>query len=178
MKCANETVTIELKNGMFDAQILCFSLCIIADKLINRHNRTRHHHLRLALDEHSLANGQDDPSWSRPYLSGHHEHPWLYDSILYPSRLPSPGHPTHRRLGQAQEQGAQGSSGQRWPRCRTWPRPRKRRRPWSWPRQTLERCRPRSKEVKVSCMPWAYPHFWGIGENGPLQFRQYCIRYA
>lgn len=92
MKCANETVTIELKNGMPNHRERL--LCYFADR--QRHNPPRHHNLRVAPNEHRPPRRQDDPQGSRADISGYDQHPRLDDTVLHSPGLLASGHATHQ----------------------------------------------------------------------------------
>lgn len=91
MKCANETVTIELKNGtsIYPNRISLLGLLNSFPHLLisSRNDPSRHHHLRLPTNEHSLARRQDDSKGPGPYLARHNQYPWIDDSILHSSGL-------------------------------------------------------------------------------------------
>lgn len=124
MKCVNETVTIELKNGTRYTKLLnrigCYLSMQWLTTVLFRNNRARHNHVGLAVDEHCLTNSQDDRPRPRPHLLGYHEHPRFHDPLHHPARLAALRYAPDRRLGETQEQGAQGGCGQRCPGRRAW----------------------------------------------------------
>ncbi len=122
MKCANETVTIELKNGAHVLGCLAF-IFLRSENVMLRHflGGPRYHYqwhdcVGVATDEHGASHRQDDPTRPGSHLTRHHQHPRLDYSILHPPRLASLRHPAHRRRTEAKEQGSQGSRRQRHPR--------------------------------------------------------------
>ena len=79
MKCANETVTIELKNGtIFLGLCLCeFYPTKQLLTLFYRHYSPWHYHLRLPSNEHRSPRRQNDTQGARSNSSGHDQYPWL-----------------------------------------------------------------------------------------------------
>lgn len=64
MKCANETVTIELKNGAY-----AFLSTALSSSNHNRHNHPWHNHVRFPTNEHGSAHSQNDTTRSRSNFS-------------------------------------------------------------------------------------------------------------
>ena len=97
MKCANETVTIELKNGKIQIPPHCSQLLrALANASKTRHHRARHYRLGLPPNEHGSARGEDDAEGTRPHISRHDQHPRLDDPLLHPTRLAATRQAAHR----------------------------------------------------------------------------------
>ena len=111
MKCANETVTIELKNG--NASYLSPfrpTLRLSFSHHLYRHYSPWHHHLCITANEYCTSRRQDDPSRTRSYFSWHHKHSRIHYSLLYPTWFTSVRHIAHWRCAKTEEQGEKGSS--------------------------------------------------------------------
>jgi len=123
MKCANETVTIELKNGthlhslsfrLSDQAGAASNVCkfpIPINEDLYRYDSPRHHHVRLAANEHSPSRRENDSPRPRSDFARHDQYPRLDDPILHPAGLAATGYAADRRCAEAEEQGAEGGGG-------------------------------------------------------------------
>src|SRR6266566_6870198 len=101
MKTANETVTVELKNGEPLLPFTVFLLCPRVARLVEntrayggrpRYYHPWHHNLGLAADEHGAAQCKDDPQGPGDGLARQHEHPRQHNSLHHPARQLAAGH--------------------------------------------------------------------------------------
>lgn len=77
----------------------------------SRHDRPRHHHVRLTANEHGPPKRTHDRQGPGPHLSRYNEHSRQHDPLLHPPRLAASRHSTHRRRAKAEEQGPKRSGG-------------------------------------------------------------------
>ena len=99
MKCANETVTIELKNGTDFSGPVVFVDFTRPSKLLTlfyRHYTPWHYHLRLPSNEHRSPRRQNDTQGARSDSSGHDQYPWLYYQIFHPAGFTAVRHSVDR----------------------------------------------------------------------------------
>ncbi|KAI9656442.1 MAG: hypothetical protein M1829_000401 [Trizodia sp. TS-e1964] len=89
MKCANETVTIELKNGLLPAPAPHIAHPLSPPP---RLHRTRDNRICLTADEHGATHRENDTARARACGTRHDQHPGLDDPILHPAGLAAARH--------------------------------------------------------------------------------------